>query len=359
MNNSSVRVYSEFQPLEEVILGKTYQPESYNHLQDMDLREMLQKVARETEEDFQSIKEVLESQGVIVKRPNILFDLYKTDSAKTSLKMLDVGAWQTGYPTPPVWPRDLNITYGNKILSTYARTTNRWLESQHYSEIFNDYFQKGADWISMPPPLLNMQADSYNSYEEKAILFHAACFLRCGKDIFHTLPASQMSGAKGTSGGLEWIKRQLGDVRFHAVKRIGHLDGKIALIKPGLLISWIPQSDLPECLQSWDIIYLEKKGDIPAEFEAMRGKRYYKDFVSRYLSEWVGYVDETYFDVNLISLNENLVLMNGHNLDLEKKLKAYGVDCIPTNFRHRYFWDGGLHCITLDTKRSGECENYF
>jgi len=27
--------------------------------------------------------------------------------------------------------------------------------------------------------------------------------------------------------------------------------------------------------------------------------------------------------------------------------------------RHRYFWDGGLHCFTLDLRRKGHRENYF
>ena len=27
--------------------------------------------------------------------------------------------------------------------------------------------------------------------------------------------------------------------------------------------------------------------------------------------------------------------------------------------RHRFFWDGGLHCATSDLEREGECEDYF
>jgi len=29
------------------------------------------------------------------------------------------------------------------------------------------------------------------------------------------------------------------------------------------------------------------------------------------------------------------------------------------NFRHRYFWDGGLHCITSDLHREGDQQDYF
>jgi hypothetical protein len=28
-------------------------------------------------------------------------------------------------------------------------------------------------------------------------------------------------------------------------------------------------------------------------------------------------------------------------------------------WRHRYFWDGGLHCITLDLYREGTQQDYF
>lgn len=28
-------------------------------------------------------------------------------------------------------------------------------------------------------------------------------------------------------------------------------------------------------------------------------------------------------------------------------------------FRHRYFWDGGIHCITLDLDREGKMHDYF
>ena len=40
------------------------------------------------------------------------------------------------------------------------------------------------------------------------------------------------------------------------------------------------------------------------------------------------------------------------------QLKKYGVEMIPFDFRHKYFWDSGLHCVTLDLSRNGERESY-
>ena len=42
---------------------------------------------------------------------------------------------------------------------------------------------------------------------------------------------------KGTEQGLAWFKQQLSEFTFNEVPG-GHVDGKIALIKPGLLVTW-------------------------------------------------------------------------------------------------------------------------
>ena len=40
-------------------------------------------------------------------------------------------------------------------------------------------------------------------------------------------------------------------------------------------------------------------------------------------------------------------------------LKKHKVEPIICNWRHRYFWDGCIHCITQDFYREGEMEDYF
>jgi hypothetical protein len=39
--------------------------------------------------------------------------------------------------------------------------------------------------------------------------------------------------------------------------------------------------------------------------------------------------------------------------------KKHKVEPIIFNFRHRYFWDGGIHCRTQDLYREGTQEDYF
>lgn len=359
-SDSPVSVFTEFQPLEEMIVGSPYPADAFELLEDVELRSMMKQVMQETEEDCEGLSEILRKEGVTVRRPEVTFDVMRERGGEVDFTQIDLFKWRFTYPNPPLWPRDLTLAVGNRLLSVYSRSASRWLEGWGFYAIFADYFRSGAQWVSMPPPILNMKNKSYEPYEDGTLLFHAANFLKCGRDIFHSLPAKRVDGGKGTELGLEWIKRELGEnYRFHAAPVRGHLDGKIALIKPGLLISWLDRDQLPEPLQSWDMIRLQSKGQLPEKFVQMRGNRYYKDFIKTWLTEWIGNVDETYFDVNLISVNENLLVTNGHNPELAAQLKKYGVDCIPFNFRHRYFWDGGLHCITLDIRRRGGCEDYF
>jgi glycine amidinotransferase len=77
------------------------------------------------------------------------------------------------------------------------------------------------------------------------------------------------------------------------------------------------------------------------------------------MSKWVGYVEETVFDVNMLVINEKNVVVNNYNKAVFDALERYGVTPHICNFRHRYFWDGGLHCITSDLDREGEMKDYF
>ncbi|MBL0171638.1 MAG: hypothetical protein IPP90_13085 [Gemmatimonadaceae bacterium] len=358
---SPVLVYSEFQPLEEVIVGRAYPPDAYDLVDDTQLRDMLRRVARETEEDFERLVKIFTDAGVTVRRPQILHDLYEIHANVCEPKMVDIGPWRSGYPNPPIFPRDLTLTIGTKIINVYSRVPSRWLENQACHDIFVEYYIKGADWISMPPPLLDASSGSYLDYEGKAVLFHAAALMRCGRDVFHTRPASALSSfAKGTDLGLRWIKEAAGpEFRFHPANAFGHLDSKIALLRPSLLLSWLPREALPEPLQSWDLIPVESKTPLPDEFIRLRRRRFYKEFVSKWLQEWIGYVDETHFDINAFSLGPDRVLMNGFNSELFARIRKYGIEPIPFDFRHRFFWDGGLHCVTLDVRRTGGCVDYF
>ena len=83
------------------------------------------------------------------------------------------------------------------------------------------------------------------------------------------------------------------------------------------------------------------------------------DCVETWLSHWVGYVEETVFDVNMLTIDPTNVIVNNYNEKVFEAFDRHGITPHIVPFRHRYFWDGGIHCITLDLARQGEKQDFF
>ena len=128
---------------------------------------------------------------------------------------------------------------------------------------------------------------------------------------------------KGTEQGLAWFKQQLSEFTFNEVLG-GHVDGKIALIKPGLLVTW-KKAWIPEKLKSWDCIVTEAGTKFPEDFKQTRKQHFYKNYIEKWLSHWIGYVDETVFDVNMLSLSEDKVICTGADKEVFTQLEKRGV----------------------------------
>ena len=99
----------------------------------------------------------------------------------------------------------------------------------------------------------------------------------------------------------------------------------LAIIKPGLLMTW-KEEYIPEELKHWDKIILTTLDLVRVGVNEIRIQHFYKDKVEKWLSHWIGYVDETVFDLNVVSIDENTVITNGYDARIEKELKQYGVE---------------------------------
>ena len=67
----------------------------------------------------------------------------------------------------------------------------------------------------------------------------------------------------------------------------------------------------------------------------------------------------SYIGLNLLSVNQNLVIVDINQSSLRKTLDTYGIDSIGMNLKHARTISGGFHCVTLDTLRDGQREDYF
>ena len=142
----------------------------------------------------------------------------------------------------------------------------------------------------------------------------------------------------------------------------------------GAILSLYNVQTYSELYPGWDVCYLpDQSWDKVSEFSKLKRKNKGKwwlageedndeftNFVETWLQDWVGYVEETVFDVNVLVLDEHHVCVsNPNNGQVNTFLKNHNMEPVYVPWRHRYFWDGGLHCITLDLYREGEQQDYF
>ena len=75
------------------------------------------------------------------------------------------------------------------------------------------------------------------------------------------------------------------------------------------------------------------------------------EFVDQYLDKWLGYCEETLFDINLSIIDDKNVMAISQNSLVYDKLESLDIKIHKVQWRHRFFWDDGLHCITNDIVR--------
>ena len=154
-----------------------------------------------------------------------------------------------------------------------------------------------------------------------------------------------------------------------------HGDSIFAILKPGLILTERRTHLYEDLYPNWDIIQAKKtkhkiydwnvglKGKIYPYFYRFDSKKYHQEafyhYIEKWLTQWVGYSQETVWDINCLVLDEENVVFSQENKELFKKLEKYKINPIVSPYRHRWFWDGGLHCITVDIKRKGGCERYL
>ena len=63
--------------------------------------------------------------------------------------------------------------------------------------------------------------------------------------------------------------------------------------------------------------------------------------------------------MNLLSYNQDTVVVDERQTSLIKVLEKHKFNIIPIKMRHIYTQGGGIHCATLDTVRDSKYESYF
>mgnify|MGYP005626163899 FL=1 len=296
-----------------------------------------QRIIEETEEDLNAFVAVLENLGITVKRP-------ETWPHEANFSTIH---WESkGYYN--YCPRDIMLVIGDHIIETPNVMRSRAQETFSYRTMMVDYLKSGAKWYSAPKPMLldslfEVDPDKPTPRNHEPA-FDAANILRLGQDLIYLV-----SGTGNEMGG-QWLQTILGDAyRVHFLKDVyygSHIDSTFVALRPGLMLcnpARIGGDTLPEILKQWNVIYSP-----PME----NTDRYDADYLSNSIgSNWI--------DMNLLSINPNLVVVDQDQTGLMKLLEKQGLDVIPLKLRHAKMLGGGFHCVTLDIRRAGTLQRYF
>lgn len=351
-----VSSYDEWSLLEEVIVGRadhacvpewhpvleaTMPPQHWDWFKQNGGRlfpsELLAAAARELDE----LSLVLSREGVAVRRP-------------------DAVDWSMPFQTPDfaatcglysAMPRDILLVIGDEIIEAPMSWRSRYFESRAYRSLIKEYFQKGARWTAAPRPQL---ADSTYAIAPDGVgydlgagrtvltenepLFDAADFCRIGRDIFCQL--SQVTNRFG----ITWLDRHLGaEYRVHILNfddpKAMHIDATFVPLAPGrLMINPTRVNQLPDMFRDWEILH-------PPAPTVPDSHPFY------FSSSWLS--------LNVLSLDEQRVIVEAEEQPMIDFLKRHGFTPIPVHLRNFGSLGGGFHCATSDIRRRGPLASYF
>ena len=357
-------VWTDYDPLKEIIVGNAPAPEYFKPFLPADVLEVLTPILNETKEDLDNMQRVFESLGVKVYRPKIL-------PFQQNLKL---PGFSIKNAIAPIVPRDQYLVYGNTILQAYTSMPDRWLESLCFYDIFNEKYDEGYNWISQPPPVIKNfppntswfthGGDRYKIEMKDKILWHAATLFKIGDSIIAN------NSGPGTAKGLDWFQRNIPDATFVAnIKKPhrgwGHIDQYFFMVNDTTCFCTNP-AYVPEAILNNKNIKVHSFGHLCKDVDlrsyddnlvASDGK-FTSEWISEWTSEWRGFAQDVAFDSNVVVVDEKNIVISNEQPALENWfLQEHGIKCHVAKQRQGGFWDGGVHCLTLDIKREGERRN--
>ena len=434
-----VSVYQCFDPLKVCVVGRSYPPEFYREIKNVKARSAMERVATETEEDYQTLISKLKEFDVEVLRLDISDNL---DDYKNSLGVMNV--------PPPMTPRDFSAMVGNTFympsknygknfdvedlykgmmnnkLSFLDRTTRKRekVMAQYFEDLLQPgrplsqdaalkYFRgrkseskgityawsflQGIDREEIEKVIIasetntigsnnkfpnNRKFYAWNSVKKwlekndvpivyDQYISGAACW-RLGKDLFFNY--NNVITKLNEDVFLKKWKKLFPNHRVHGVDVPGHSDGVMHPVKEGLIISLSNEKYYKNFYPDWEVVTVGRGSDesqIKPFFDLkskIKGRWWIEgeednedliNYVHTWLDDWVTFAKETVFDINVLPIDEHNCIVNNFNEKIFDAFDRHGITPHIINFRHRWFWDGGLHCITSDLHREGSMKTFW
>ena len=394
--NNKVNSWDEFQPLEELLVGSIYDSSFFDDVKEVRARDALKRIFDETQEDLDNFIETMHSHNIKTYQPSTkelgykdsIMDYvndegqlgYKRNAGKDKSRH-DHSLFYSGIkgnliPNPPLQPRDDAIVMGNKIMVsdpwTFATKAlipklKEWFGEENVDTSIQD---KGYEFTRSDQNLKNLlHRHNMPVTEENINLMRDQDKLGsfCSPNLTRIGTTCLVDIWQAPTVVNDFLKLEYPNFNYKEIFIGGHNDAVFSVIKPGRVIATRDLEPYKDIFKGWEIIWFEDpnwnkvknwqqlkhknegKWWVPGE----ENNDEFTHFVESFIPNWTGMVEETIFDVNCLVLDDRHVVVNTDNPHLLSSLRKHNMEPIVCPLRHRFFWDGGWHCLTLDVKRKG------
>ena len=381
--------FNTYGKLKTVLLGSFFYPEFFSKIKNSSVREPLMRIAEEINQDLDHFSQVLTNFGSTVIRapqPTGYFDQDNPYIAPLQVRnhysvigntiyqfnedfSLGIRPILENYCPDIVSLVNDNELFYNQSMHRAIENTNgqQWFSKSKYEQL------AGSDWptykeyvagVRSNNQAIREEMDSFSAtlqYDVKEMgALQAPNTINTDHAIY--VDANEYCNYAG------WMTDYINDVR--PIKQFtsgaGHVDGCFAVLGNNVILGIDPLIDYQHHFPGYNIIRVPRQlyQDHIEEFSTMKKKvngrwwlsgeehnNEFINYVEHHLRSWTGYISESIFDVNVLALDANTICVSNVSKDISEKLKSYNIDCIEIPWRHRFFVDGGLHCITLDLYR--------
>ena len=350
---AAVSAHNEWDPLEEAIVGTidgaaipplhvsleaTMPPESWPLFRERGGKQWPPDELKRAAEELDGFAELLESEGVTVRRPEAL------DHSRE----FGTPDWRSSGGPSAAFPRDVMLVVGDRMIESALGWRSYYFAIHAFRPILVDYFRRGARWLAVPRPMLrdelyrdDVDPDGHEFEPvagELEPLLDAGDFMRCGRDLI--VQRSHVTNRFG----IEWLRRLLGDeYRLHEVEfedpHPMHVNATFLPLTPGkVLVNPERVHQVPELFAGWDVLVAPEPALPP---------------------DWPLYMCSRWISLNVLMLDERRVVVEEHEKPLIAAFESWGFEPIPCPFRWVNTFGGGFHCATSDVRRRGALEDYF
>lgn len=345
-----VNSHNSWSKLEEVWLGDIYPDSWYSHLPD-EIEDTFCRINEITRQDLKIIQDKLLEFDVVVRRPK--YTNIENHIVNDKLEK------------PEITPRDYAVVMGNQLVTNHRCAVANPGSSWHY--LHGEYYPHVVSGYDLEKNFNNTSNQDRVFWHRS---FHGANVVRYGNQVLW----DTMAGNTITKAHQQEVAEIFPDFEWHFVDNGGHLDGCFHIVRPGLLLTTWYFEDYDNFFPGWERItindpeYANYFADQPPKMHNHNGRWWlqgvtmpgsFNKHIVQLASDWVGDPQETFFEVNALVLDEHNICLLGENQGFFNLLEKQGITVHSLPFRARTFWDGGLHCLTVDIRRQSKLEDVF